>query len=209
MWDHWLRIAMAASVEAVEARATVHDAHHRGNDQDLGLCIEAEFRASMTAICAVSFAIDAIYGSVKDRAGPHPSAKQWSDNGLAREKQIAEYLRWAFKIGPKSHREIRSVLRQIFDFRDEAVHPGMNFREAVYREDIDRGVDPRLMRFRADNAETALRAGLTIAEALLRDASRAVVAVQEWVAANQARFLRLTGRGVGQPVDALTDGSSA
>ncbi|WP_432980982.1 hypothetical protein [Dactylosporangium sp. CA-233914] len=199
MWDHWLHIAHATTEQAVAARTAVLDAHARDHASDLGLALEDEFRASMTSICAVAFAIDALYGSIKDRAGPHPNSAAWAEKKLARHKQIAEYLRWVFKIGPTSHKEIRSLLSQIFQFRGEAVHPGIEFREAIHRPDIDRGVDPRFIRFRADNAEIALWATLTIIEALLRNADRAPETVKEWATHNRERFFRLTGSRVGEP----------
>src|SRR3972149_8917842 len=66
-FHHWLQIAAQASDDAEAARRIALEADRDDNETFNG-ALEREFRASMVAVAAAAFAIDAFYGSVLEHA---------------------------------------------------------------------------------------------------------------------------------------------
>lgn len=200
-WNHWLGIAHSESARAVESTQAVNNALSSGDDEALNFALEEEFRRSLVAISAAVFALDAFYASVKERYGTHPQAAQWRDGKLARYKQVAETFRWAWNIRPERAREIRDVLRQLYNVRDVATHAPAEFREPIHRPDIDRGVEWRFVQFRADTATSSVTASTEIIEALLANIDKAPPGLREWISASRVQFRNAVGREVREVAD--------
>lgn len=158
-WQHWLLVACDNVVLASAEEEKLHAAI-AADDAAKGVALEAEFRPSMTALSACAFAIDAFYGTVVERFGSHPDHATWRKNRLARHKQIAETLRYRLKLKPTGMPTVRGFLRELFRFRDRAVHPEAKLSHPVYRADMDAAVEPRFVTFSAAHARQAL--GLTV-----------------------------------------------
>lgn len=165
MWPFWLEEAIDAAVLAAESAdqiptlteqlATTADPdameHHIDN------LMFAELKASMRAITASAFAIDAFYASVKERSPEHPDQEKWKEQRTARYKQVAESFKYHLKINKHSAaEEFRRRIFEVFQFRDWAVHPGAKFRGPEYREDRNLMVDWHFVAFRRENAVKAL-----------------------------------------------------
>jgi hypothetical protein len=198
-WNHWIVVAREAQSRANAALVDVRASHESGDNVALGLALEEEFRNGMTAISAAAFAVDAFYASVKERHAIHPQSAAWQAGRLARYKQVAETLRWAWNVKPESAKVIRGALKQLYNFRDSAVHSPAEFRTSLMRSDIERGVEWRFVHFRAENADNAVRVACEVIEAFLRSSQKAPVSLREWVIASRSRFAVAAGYEVREP----------
>lgn len=198
-WNHWIVVAREAQLRAEDALQKVLAAHNANDNEALGAALEAEFRSGMTAISAAAFAIDAFYVSVKARYGAHPQNVEWQIGRLARYKQVSETLRWAWNVRPHPAKQVREAIRQLYKFRDSAVHSPAEFRPAMLRKDINRGVEWRFIHFRATNSAKAIEIACGVIEAFLRDSVRAPGVLHEWIAASRTRFAEAAGRPVREP----------
>jgi hypothetical protein len=120
----WLEIAARHAQEANE-RKTARVAAWNATDEDSkGATLEREFEASMQAIMAAAIAIDSFYANLRDAVGVFTEdIARWPTNNTARYKQIAEVLRRAFTLNNRSAVDLRKAIKEVFRFRDLAVHP--------------------------------------------------------------------------------------
>jgi hypothetical protein len=164
LWPFWLEDAVEAAATACSLADQIPaldalldtDVPKEPINAEIDRLLFRELRASMRAITACAFAIDAFYAMVKERCGPHPHHSVWRKNRTARERQITETLRHHLGIEPEGTRQVKSAVSQLFRFRDWAVHMAADFRDPVYRDDIHCTVDWRLAAFRRDNAVTSV-----------------------------------------------------
>ncbi len=127
-----------------------------------------ELRATMRAVTASAFAIDAFYAMVKARCGPHPHHEIWRNNGTSRKKRITETLRYHLRIKTANETQsLKSCVAQVFKFRDWAVHMASEFRNPAPREDILAGVDWHFYVFRHQNAVAAVQFTVMILDHLV------------------------------------------
>jgi len=101
MWPFWLEDAIDAAVVAcglaeqisplVEQRDAAEDP--KSIEEQIDQLLIGEMKASMRAITASAFAIEAFYASVKERSPEHPDAEKWREKRTAREKQVTETFR--------------------------------------------------------------------------------------------------------------------
>ena len=120
----WCQLALAHSAEA-RTRAEARMIAWGGTDENAkGTALEREFESSMQAIMAAGIAVDAFYAVIKTHAQVPPTlAQKWREKRTPRYSQIAEVLRIAFHLKPKGTAVLRRNLKEIFRFRDLAVHP--------------------------------------------------------------------------------------
>jgi hypothetical protein len=165
---YWLEIAVSQVRAATEQHERLLQASRAGNNDLVSAVMEAECKASMQAFAAAGIALDAFYAAVKEQV-PIPEAliAQWRKNRTARYKQIAEVFRRAFDMDPRSAVRLRTTMREVFDFRDRAVHPPAVARQAVLYEELAVGTEWRFVAFRAHNARLATSAALSIVAQLL------------------------------------------
>jgi hypothetical protein len=161
MWRFWLEEAINAAVAAANFADQIPPLYERfeageATGEDLDGLVIRELIASMRAITASAFAIDAFYASVKVRSPRHPQQDEWNRKGTARHKQVADTFRVMLRINKRETvKEIKHRVSQVFHFRDLAVHPGSKFREPVYRPDLNVALDWHFTIFRRDNAVNA------------------------------------------------------
>lgn len=180
MWPFWLEEAIEAAVIAHDFGSRIpavvdqlEEALEAGKatesiNDDLNQLVFRELRASMRAITASAFAIDAFYASVKARSPKHPHQDKWNEKGTARSKQVADTLRYHLRIGKAtSVKEIKSRVSQIFEYRDWAVHPGARFRKPEYRPDLNVALDWHFSAFRRENAVTATAWTVSLLDSLV------------------------------------------
>lgn len=198
-WNHWILVAREAQVRAEEALVRVRAAHDADDNASLKIALEEEFRNGMVVISAAAFAVDAFYAGVTERYGLHPQYNEWQAGRLARYKQVSETFRWAWNIRPENSKVIRDLIRQLFKFRNSAVHSPAEFRPAIMRDDLDRGVEWRFVHFRAENSAKAIAIACELIEAFLRNSQKAPVALKDWIIAGRPRFRDAAGYEVRQP----------
>lgn len=167
MWPFWLEEAIDAAMAAATFADQIPPLYERfeadkATNEDLDQLAIRELTASMRAITASAFAIDAFYAGVKARSPRHPQQDAWNRKGTARHKQVADTFRVMLRINkPATVKEIKHRVSQIFRFRDWAVHPGSKFREPIYRPDLNVALDWHFTIFRRENAVNAT--ALTVA----------------------------------------------
>lgn len=158
---HWLEIALAHAEAAVAANALVLARAGAEENEDLGKALEAEFTSSMQACVASGIALDAFYARVKDNIVlPTGLVERWRIGRVARHAQVAEVLRRSFRVHQSKVTQLKHFVREIYSYRDRAVHPTAAPTEPVRRPDLNLGLEWRFAAFRAYNAR--ILAKLTI-----------------------------------------------
>jgi hypothetical protein len=129
-----------------------------GTDEDAkARALEAEFEASMQAIMATAISWDAAYAVLQQHVAVPPSMiEKWRKGRTARYTQISEVVRRAFSLKPEGLAAFRGNLKEIYRYRDMAVHPSGKIEAAMLHPEIDVGVEWRFVFFRARNAELAV-----------------------------------------------------
>lgn len=155
MWPQWGREAIDAAVDARGHAALLPAALDPLDEEEVSRLAAAELRASLRSLCAAAFTFDGLYASVTARAGLHPHAHLWRENGTSRPAQIVETLRLELRLSNPETKQLKAVIHELFKYRDWAVHPGARFATPVYRDDLDVAADWHFSAFRARNAEHA------------------------------------------------------
>src|SRR5258708_22063115 len=97
-----------------------------------GETLERVFRPSMKAMTAAAIAIDGFYAAVQKKIRIDPALiNKWKANKTARYSQVAETVRIAYQLKPKGSKAFRDNIREIYKFRDQAVHPSAAMEEAI------------------------------------------------------------------------------
>lgn len=167
---HWLSIALDHLFDCEAAASELLPKWQAGEDgEQIGRLLEKEFSHGMQTISAAAFAIDAFYGSVIDHiAIPPDLIAAWRRNKTSRANQICEVLRRGFLVGPQSSKQMRDALKQIFSFRDKAVHPNSTLSEAIWHPILEVGMEWRFVVFRFENARAAVTFALNILAQITR-----------------------------------------
>lgn len=147
-FHHWLKIAEEASSDAEAARRIAVDAN-ADDDEAFNSGLEAEFQASMVAIAAAAFAIDAFYSSVIEHA---PSARVPANS---RPASIIETLKLAFSLSGTQQDALHEPIRTLFRLRDQAVHPPAAWVKPALHPAFNLGMEPRFVNYRVENAINA------------------------------------------------------
>lgn len=134
----------------------------KGGDEDLKrLTLENEFEASMQVVIAMAIAFDSFYGTVKGMVSlPKGLIEKWKTNRTARYIQISETLRRAFYLNKEETKRLKLTLKQIFHFRDMAIHPKGEIEHPIIHPDLGVGVEWRFVCFSFNNARLIVEDGL-------------------------------------------------
>ena len=148
IFDDWLRIAERASDDSEAARRDALEAPLDDNEAFTS-SVQREFEASMIAVAASAFALDAFFASVVEHA---PEVRISAES---RDAEIFETFKRAFALSHARFTSLREPLRMSFRFRRDAVHPPATWAEPVLHPVFNLGMEPRFVRFRAENAINA------------------------------------------------------
>ena len=165
----WLEPAVAHLATARVAHEDVLATLKVGDDEQLAEAMDREFRASMQAIVASATAMDALYASAKDCINlPESLTARWREKGTARWKQVAEVLRRAFRVKPgEGARNLRQALKELYHYRDMAVHPSSAAAQVVLHPDLGQGTDWRFVTFSYSNALQLVWVGVGFTHSLI------------------------------------------
>lgn len=171
---HWLGIAVSHVLEGRRASGELHDAQAAQDNEGLSHALEAEFKAGMQAMMAAAVAIDAFYGSVKDRiAIPSDQVSAWKKNKTARYKQLSEVFRLGFHLpGDPDTKQVRHILKEVFRSRDLAVHPPAKTMAPAVHPGLNQASDWRCAAFCFQNARESTRMALDVITQLASKACR-------------------------------------
>ncbi len=149
IFGHWLRIAEQASDQSETARKLALDAASDDGNEKFGEALQREFEASLIAVTASAFAIDAFFASVLEHA---PEARV---SAKTRDGTIFETFKRAFSLSHAQLTALRQPLRVLFRMRREAVHPPATWAQPVLHPAFNLGMEPRFVNYRAENAVNA------------------------------------------------------
>ncbi len=152
----WLRIAADSCKHAKIASNQIVEKWNENEEGRTELLI-SELGPSLQVFVACGIVLDALHETLR----PHTNISEieiekWKQNRTSRAKQIAEIIRRCFKLNGKISTDIRKVIIEIIKYRDLAVHPSLELKNACVRPDIPVGVDWKFATYRFSNAEWCL-----------------------------------------------------
>ena len=176
---HWLEIAL----EHLANANVVHEilCAAPANSPDLGGLLDREFKASVQAAFSAATFFEALYAATVERNPPKPPVTPRNpEKRPTRYAVVTEQLRRSFGLKKQGTANLRSVLREVYRFRDQAVHPSATFSEPVLHPDIHVGVERRFVMFSASNVQQLVRAALALSKMLsYRDLTRQPKDIQD------------------------------
>lgn len=165
MWFYWLETALSHLCNAREHHAALLRARDDGETPQPALDNEA--CSGMQAIMAAAIAMDALYADVAERLPVPPDLRaHWRQNGTAPYAQVTEVFRRAFGLRRQGTANLRRTLKELYRFRDIAVHPDARASAPVQHPDLRVGVEWRFVAFGFDSATQAVRAALAFVKIL-------------------------------------------
>jgi hypothetical protein len=152
----WIRIACDNFKQAKLASKNIKEEWNEDVDKQKALLI-AELAPSMQVIVSCGIALDALYDTLRPHARlSAEEIQRWKDNGTGRAKQISDVIRRVYKLNNNVFKEFRDSIIQIIKFRDMAVHPSLELKNACNRDDLPIAVDWKFSAFRFSNASVCL-----------------------------------------------------
>lgn len=166
----WLEIAVGHLESATIANEEMKAAWGKTDDNpSKGETLEQVFQYSMQAITASAIAIDGFYAAIQKKAEIDPTlVATWREKKTARHAQVSETIRNAYQLKAKGFDALRDAIKQIYKFRDQAVHPSIEMEEAALHSDLRVGVERRFEVFRYDNAYQIVRTTVSMIDELAR-----------------------------------------
>ena len=180
---HWLEIAVENLARAKAANEGLISSRAAGAT-DFGALLDQEFKASIQASVAAATFFEALHAATLERMPVRPTAKGSNRRQRpARYSVVTEAVRQAFGLKKQGTSNLRSVLREVYRFRDEAVHPSAKFSEPVMHPELGVGVERRFLMFRYGSARQLVRAALAFSKILTtRDLTRRSKPIQDFAA---------------------------
>lgn len=81
---------------------------------------------------------------------------KWREGRTSRYTQVSETVRRAFSLKSQGAGVLRANLKEIYRYRDLAVHPSGKIEAPLLHPELDLGMEWRFVYFRARNAELAV-----------------------------------------------------
>lgn len=178
VWPYWLDVGMNHTREATHARLQLQETDP-SDDKAKAVLLSEECQSSMVAICAAAFAVDAFYGALMSRRDLSRLAAVWRVARTPRHAQMFEALRQSFSMSNSEAKAIRQAIRELFKFRDWAVHPPAEFKAPIAHPVIGSGVEWRFVAFSAPNAKKSI-VNATKAIRLCLDRPRSGLNLDDW-----------------------------
>jgi len=118
-----------------------------------------------------------------------PDAEPFApDKRAARFAQVSEQLRQAFQLKPEAFAMLRNATKQIFKYRDEAVHPTGNSTQPELHPDLNVGVERRLVVFRYENAFAIVQAAIGMISELAANGRAKNAALEQYTKSLKLRL---------------------
>lgn len=167
MAPYWLEMAMEHAKASERLVSRTNEAWKTGDPEVQTKALNAEFKAALQAMTAAAFAIDAFYATINEVAPvPEATLKAWNKNRTRRSRRVFESIRRNFPMTAGSQASLKQFLDQLFSFRDQAVHPTPQTREAKKHPRLPVSVDEMFCKFRARNAWVSVGMTIEMLEAL-------------------------------------------
>ena len=154
MYPVWIEIAISQLAPAKSAHEDVLVALEAADEEAISDALDRELTSGMLSMVAAATALDALYASVKEYICLPPSqVERWRKNRTARWRQVAEVLRLGFRVTRGAQAgKLRQMVKEVYHFRDLAVHPSSRAAQAVLHPDLGAGADWRYVSFSYNSA---------------------------------------------------------
>lgn len=148
----WLRIARDRLKDAKLASEDIASNWDGDTDHQKALLI-AELAPSMEVIVSCGIALDSLYDILRPYAKiSEDDINRWKANRTGRGAQIFEVIRRVLKPENKHAKELKKAITDIIKFRDMAVHPTFELKNAHSRPDLKVAVDWKFAAYKFSNA---------------------------------------------------------
>ncbi|MDQ6950704.1 MAG: hypothetical protein Q9M26_03470 [Mariprofundales bacterium] len=152
----WLRIAHDSLKQSKIASESVTEMWDENTDNQKELLM-AELAPSMQVFVSCGIGLDALHDTLRPYAKISlQEIEAWRKNKTSRAKQIVEILRRTHKLQSDVLSNFSKCISQIIKYRDTAVHPSLELKNACTRPDVQVGVDWKFSAYRFSNAEWCL-----------------------------------------------------
>ena len=123
LWWNWAMIAIQHEALATDARRTAEHAKNSSLDtRQFSAALLQEMHASMVAVTASAFSIDALYAVMKPLIPvPPETIRAWNMRRTRRDRRVLEVLKLGFAIGAVA-KQWAVDLAWLWDRRDGGVH---------------------------------------------------------------------------------------
>ena len=157
----WLNLSVQHLEKARQWRNKRKSVWLSANEDLKADTLEREFEHSMQAIISMAIAYDSFYGTIKNKINlPQTMIDAWKKNRTARYIRISETLKQAFIIRKKGNAILRQAIKEIFRFRDMAIHPTGDLEYPVMHPELGVAVEWRFQTFSYMNANMIVQEGL-------------------------------------------------
>lgn len=190
MWPHWLDVAIDSADAARSARSDLMSAAAAEalDGQAKGRFLERECKAAMVAMAAAGIALDNFYAVIQAYVPRFGELQAHFDQARTpRHSRISETMRRTFKVSQGGAKQLRATVKELFTYRDWAVHPPAGFRPAIRHDFLDEGVEWRFVAFRASNAGAAAWAATSIIDQCVHAPRANNEALAKWCAGHTER----------------------
>lgn len=158
----WLRIARDSLNDAKAACDSIAQNWTDNADSQKALLV-AELAPSMQVIVSCGIALDALYGMLKPYAKlTADDVNRWTNNRTGRGAQIAEVARRVLRFKNEQVKDVKKAITEIVKFRDMAVHPTLELKNALTRPDLNVAVDWKFSAYRFANAQACFNTTMQI-----------------------------------------------
>ena len=148
----WLKIAKDRLNDAKCASEDIASNWSSDADHQKAMLI-AELAPSMEVVVSCGIALDSLYDMLRPYAKlSEADINRWKVNRTGRGAQIFEVVRRVLKPENKHVKEFKKAITDIIKFRDMAVHPTLELKNALSRPDLDVAVDWKFSAYRFSNA---------------------------------------------------------
>jgi hypothetical protein len=189
----WCELAMTHLASAKSSRIARVGAWAGNNEDEKSSCLEREFEASMQATMAAAIALDAFYSVIQTHVQlPASLVERWRAKRTSRYSQVTEVLRRGFHLKPQETKVLRQNVKEIYRFRDLAVHPSGKLEAPLLHSELNVGVEWRFAYFSAARAETLVNASIAIIRELANNGKPTEAAIVRYAQGLRDRLPYLT-----------------
>lgn len=152
----WLRAAHDHLKQSKVASESISTNWGEDTDVQKNLLV-AELTPSIQVFVCCGIALDALYDILRPHAKiTLEDVQAWKNNRTSRARQIVEVIRRTFKLKKDILKSFRDCIIQVIKYRDMAVHPSLDLKNACTRLDLNVSVDWKFSAYRYPNAKWCL-----------------------------------------------------
>jgi hypothetical protein len=174
-------------LDAAKANVLLEIGSRANDEAAIAAALQMDFVASMQSVVAAATAVDSFYAALKDFVQIDPQTLgRWRDRGTSRYRQVAEVLRRSFAVKDRNMVGVRSALKQLYLYRDLAVHPARSFHEPYWHPVAKRNTARSFVVYRFHNARELAGVSMSLLSQCTSTATPRLSEVGDYVQALRA-----------------------